>query len=205
MIKNREEAAIRLAALLKKYKDENPVVLAIPRGGVPIGYAVAKELKAPLDIALSKKIGHPFHKEYAIGSVSMEESIIDNDIVDVSEEYLQSEIKKIKESLKEKYKLFKGEEEPVSLKNKIVIITDDGIATGNTMMATVLMVKKQNPHKIILAIPVASEQAVEMLKQEVDEIITLLIPPIFFSVGQFYENFEQTNDETVIKLLQMAR
>ena len=200
LFRNRDEAAIELSGLLTEYKDCNGVVLAIPRGGIPIGHTISKILHLPLDIALSKKIGHPLQKEFAIGAVSLSESIVDT-ADDVSSEYIEKETQRIRAGLIELYKLFKGNAEPVEIKNKIVIITDDGIATGRTMIATLNMLKKQNPSEIVIAIPVISPSAYELLLPQTDKIITLAKPTGFRAIGQFYGDFSQVTNEEILKLL----
>lgn len=202
MFKDRIEAAHLLAKKLEKYKNDC-VVVALPRGGVPIGYIVAEELGVPLDIVLSKKIGYPFNKEFAIGSVGIQGRIINEDIP-VSKEYIEEETATIRKSLKDKYKKYMGNKEPINLKNKKVIIVDDGIATGNTMMLTIELIKKNEPEKIIVATPVAPPESIQKIVENVDEVVCLSVPEFFIGVSQFYENFEQVNDETVIELLRKS-
>lgn len=202
MFKDRIEAAHLLAQKLQKYKN-NSVVVALPRGGVPLGYVIAEELGVPLDIILSKKIGYPFNKEFAIGSVSLQGRIINEDIP-VSKEYIEEETALIRKSLKEKYKLYMGNKAPVNLKHKNVIIVDDGIATGNTMLLTIELIRKNEPEKIIVATPVAPPESIQKIVEEVDEVVCLSMPEFFIGVSQFYENFEQVNDETVIQLLRKS-
>ena len=202
MFKDRTEAAQLLAQRLKKYKRDG-VVVALPRGGVPLGYIIAQDLGLPLDIILSKKIGYPFNKEFAIGSVSLQGRIINEDIP-VTKEYIEEETARIRKSLKEKYKLYMGDKAPVNLKNKNVIVVDDGIATGNTILATIELIKKSNPEKIIVAVPVAPPDSIEKIREEVDEVVCLSTPEFFIGVSQFYENFEQVNDEKVIQLLRKS-
>lgn len=193
-----------LAKKLKKYQDDPGVVLAVPRGAVPIAYVVAKELGWPLDILLTKKIGHPLNSEYAIGSVSLTERyIVPHD--NVTQSYIDKETEKIRIRLREMYKKFMGDREPEDLKDKTVIVIDDGIATGNTLMSTVSMLRKSKPSKIIIAVPVASASAYEKLSALVDEIVCPYIPEYFGGVGAFYENFEQVSDEEVIYYLEKLR
>ena len=201
MIRNREEAAEMLADRLEKYKGQEGVVLAIPRGGVPVAAPIARRLNMPLEVILVKKIGHPANPEFAIGSVSLDSVSIDPSI-EVPREYVEAETERVREELRKKYKLFMGEREPVPLKNKVAVIVDDGIATGKTLMATIELVKRQQPAKIIVAVPVAPASAIERISLLVDEVICLLTPPFFQAVGQFYEEFAQTTDEEVIALLQ---
>ena len=150
MFKDRIDAGIQLAESLQHFKDEDVIVLAIPRGGLPLGAIVAKKLNAPLDVVLSKKIGHPYHKEYAIGAVSLE-NIVLTDARGATKSYIKEEIARIRKKLKQRYDLFYGEKSPKSLKNKVVIIVDDGIATGSTILATAELVRPKNPKKVIVA------------------------------------------------------
>lgn len=203
MFRDRIDAGIQLADKLAEYKNQKVVVLAIPRGGLPIGAIVAKALKAPLDVALSKKIGHPYHKEYAIGAVSMEDMIL-TDSKGISKEYLEEETARIRKKLRAREAQYYQNRKPWPLKGKTVIIIDDGIATGNTLLVTVDLVSHQNPDKIIVAIPVAPESGILKLKgnPNVDEVICLEVPHHFQAVGQFYEAFEQVSDKEAIRILE---
>lgn len=204
MFKDRYEAAMLLAKKLEKYKNKNGIILAVPRGGVPIGYYIAKELDLPLEIILSKKIGHPNNPEYAIGSVSLHGKIINENLTGVPMDYINKEADRILVGLKEKYKLFMGNRKATDLKDKTVIVVDDGIATGNTILATLEMLKTRKPKEIIIAIPVAPPDTARKLSKLVDEFICLDTPEDFMGVGQFYRNFEQVSDEEVIKFLDDA-
>lgn len=199
--KNREEAGNLLAKKLIQYKDTNAIVLAIPRGGVPVGSIIADKLNLPLEIELSKKIGHPINPEFAIGSVTLHGVNIDKNIKDVSEEYILEKSKKIKDELYKKFTLFMGNREQIDVKGKIVILVDDGIATGNTLIASIHAIKKRKPKKIVVAIPVSPKNTALIIDDLVDEFICLQIPKDFHSVGQFYEEFNQVNNDHVIKLL----
>lgn len=203
MFDNREDAGQQLSKKLSQFKDSPVVVLAIPRGGLPIGAIVAKSLKAPLDVALTKKIGHPYHKEYAIGAVSLD-SVILGDAQNIPSSYIGEETIRIRKALEEKQKRYYKEKKPTRLQGKIVIIVDDGVATGNTILATVELVAKQGPDKIIVAIPVAPPSAVRKLKRSsyVDEVICLATPSNFMAVGQFYVEFGQVSDQEAIRLLE---
>lgn len=204
LFRDRYDAALKLIPLLEKYKHEQGVVFAVPRGGVPIGYYIAKHYNLPLELLLTKKIGHPWSEELAIGAVSLDGHIIDPRH-NVPETYIEGEIKKIREALKERYKKFMGDNHvPIDIENKIVIIVDDGIATGYTMLAAIKMIKQKNPKKIIVAVPVAPPETVKKIKEQVDNFICLHSPEDFFGVGQFYEDFSQVSDEEVIQLLQEA-
>jgi putative phosphoribosyl transferase len=204
MFRDRIEAGELLAAKLRKFKNDPGIVLAVPRGGVPVAYAVAKELGFPIEVILTKKIGHPMNKEYAIGAASLTDYFVvphEN----VTDEYIERELKKIRSRLKEMYTRFMGEREPENLKGKTVIVIDDGIATGNTLLGTVNVLRKSNPRKIVIGVPVASSSAVQKLSKEVDEVVAVYIPEEFYGVGAFYEDFEQVSDEEVMYYLDKLR
>jgi len=204
MFRDRIQAGILLAAKLKKYKNDPGVLLAVPRGGVPVAYAVARELGFPIEIVLTKKIGHPLNKEYAIGAAGLTDYfIIPHD--NVTDEYIQGELHRIRSKLRDMYKKFMGDKEPESLKGKTVIVIDDGIATGNTLMGMVNVLRKSQPGKIVIAVPVASKSAVQKLSREVDELVAVMIPENFYGVGAFYADFEQVSDEEVMFYLDKLR
>lgn len=204
--KNREEAALLLVEKLQKYKDKNAVVLAIPRGGVPLGYVISKSLNLPLDIVLSKKIGHPGHKEYAIGAVTLNSRILSNAANDISKDYIESETEKIRENLRRRHQEFYGNRKEVNLQDKILLVVDDGIATGNTMLSIIEMLHSQNPKKIVVSVPVSPPDAIQNFQNSpfIDEVICLMMPHDFRAVGQFYEDFGEVNDEQVKQLLEVA-
>jgi predicted phosphoribosyltransferase len=206
MFEDRTDAGLQLAQKLSHSKLENPVVLAIPRGGLPVASVVAKALNAPLDVVLTKKIGHPYQKEYAIGAVSLESEVL-TDSIGISKQYISEEIENIRKKLKVRQDQYYKDSQPVKLKDKSVLIIDDGIATGNTVLATVELVKKQNPKKIIVAIPVAPPSAIRNLERNtnVDEVICLQTPENFRAVGQFYQKFFQVSDEEAIAILEDHR
>ncbi|MBK5192334.1 MAG: phosphoribosyltransferase [Flavobacteriaceae bacterium] len=203
MFQDRTDAGIQLAEKLTFYKDQDVVVLAIPRGGLPLGAIVAKALNAPLDVALIKKIGHPYNKEYAIGAVSLE-SVITSDTVNIPKRYIEEETSHIRDLLTQRYEQYYKEGKPHDLKDKVVIIVDDGIATGNTLLATVELIHKQKPKSIVVAIPVAPPSSLKKLEDSpfVNEVICLETPYNFMAVGQFYEEFDAVSDQEAIKILQ---
>ncbi|MBB2148243.1 phosphoribosyltransferase [Pedobacter gandavensis] len=197
MFKDRTEAGRLLAERLKKYRNDPGIVLAVPRGGVPLAYFVAKELGYPIELILTKKIGHPTNKEYAIGAANLSDYFIIHPGA-VSEDYIQQELFVIRTRLKEMYKKFMGNKTPENIAGKTVIIIDDGMATGNTMLGTLNLIRQGQPGKIIIGVPVSSKEAVEMLSKEVNEVVVLLSPEAFYGVGAFYEDFKQISDEEVI-------
>ncbi|MEK7471616.1 MAG: phosphoribosyltransferase family protein [Patescibacteria group bacterium] len=206
MFKDRHEAGKLLAKALAKYKNNKVVVFALPRGGVVIGYEVAKALKSPLDIIVTRKIGYPNNPEYAICVVDEKGSLLCNEseIKFVNQDWLQEEILREQKEAERRVALYRGKQQPKEIENKVAIIVDDGIATGFTMRLAVRSIKIQNPKKIIVAVPVAPTEAIQELKEEgADEIITLLPPEEFMgAVGTHYMQFEQVEDSEVINLLQ---
>lgn len=203
--RNRYEASQLLLKQIEDIKSRNGIVLAIPRGGVPIGFELAKYLHFPLEIILSKKIGHPMYKEFAIGAVSLHGVILDETISGISSQYIQSEVSRIRETLKEKYTLFMQGREQADLKGKTILLVDDGIATGNTMLSVIEMILQNEPEKVIVAVPVASQEAFRLISGKVDGFIAVSIPEDFLSVGQFYDDFTQISDLEVIQLLNKSQ
>ncbi len=203
MFKDRFDAGRQLAKALQHYKNREGVILAVPRGGVEIGYIVAKELELPLEVVLSKKIGHPLHSEFAIGAVSMEGLVV-TQRPDVSDEYIRTETKRLRHLLQARHKKYYGDREPANLEGKIVIVVDDGIATGNTLLSTVELIRHHNPRWVVIAIPVAPPDSLLHIENAsgVDEVVCLLTPHDFYAVGQFYKNFDQVEDDEVVRLLQ---
>lgn len=201
---DREEAAQLLAQSLKAYMGQSGVVVAIPRGGLPIGYVIAQHLHFPLEVALIKKIGHPTNPEYAIGSVSLSSRIV-SQAADVSNEYIESETLRLRDILQQRSQLYRGNVHPLSMKDKVVIITDDGVATGRSMLAAIDLIKKDHPKKIVVAVPVAAPAAITEIRHKVDELICLQAPGDFYAVGKYYRNFDQISDHLAAGMLKRAR
>lgn len=202
MFHNREEAAERLSRALKKYHNEDVIILAVPRGGVPIGKKVAEALHFPMDITLIKKVGHPVNKEYAIGAVGLNTEFFNETDKMVTRDYVREETEKVRDKLRERYKKYMGNKDPLDLTHKTVIIVDDGIATGSTLLATVQLARKKGASKVVVAAPVGPFSAVKKLQEVADEVICLEMPPDFRAVGQFYDHFEEVNDDEVVSMLQ---
>lgn len=204
--KDRHEAGIKLTEQLKEYKNsEEVIVLAIPRGGVEVGYEIAKFLNAKLGIIVTKKIGLPGDEEFAIGSVGPDKKVMLNEetirIYNVSEGYIRETAKETGKEIERRYKAYGGKYKLQNLKNKIVILADDGIATGFTTMAAADYIKSQKPKKLILAVPVAPASFASQIKGKVDEFACLHLSDRFFSISQFYERFPQLGDVEVEKYL----
>lgn len=205
--KNRQEAGVLLADVLMKFIGEpNTIIIALPRGGVVVGYEVAKKLKLPLDLIVPRKIGAPGNPEFAIGAITEDgEGIFNNAVIDnyhIPQEYLINEVAKERLEAIRRVKLYRGERKQCNFARKIVIIVDDGIATGYTMKASIVYVRKKNAGKIIIATPVAAEDIIKELEQIVDEVICVYIPEFFGAVGRFYQHFDQTTDEEVVEIIE---
>lgn len=197
MFRNRIEAAEILAIKLTEYRDTNSIVLAIPRGGVPMGYTIAETLNLPLSILLTKKIGHPSNPEFAIGSVTLQHVELDPLYADNFAVYIQNEIPRLREELRRSEDYFLDGSGAPEVEGKTVIIVDDGIATGQTLLSGIEGIKKSKPKEIIIAVPVASFEAARLIEKKVNKFICLSTPPNFAGVGQFYSDFSQVGDEEV--------
>ncbi|WP_081145318.1 phosphoribosyltransferase [Niastella vici] len=200
MFQDRIDAGLALSRHLQHYNHVDGITLAVPRGGVPVAFPVSKILHLPLEIILSKKIGHPMHKEFAIGAVSLTGQVIAPNAF-ATDEYIQQQTVNIREQLKAMYRKYMGDKKPTPVNGKIVIIIDDGVATGHTLLSTIEMIRHDAPKKIVIAVPVASQQAAEKLSEVADEFICTWIPAHFRSVGEFYADFTQVTDEEVIQML----
>lgn len=207
MFKDRFDAAEQLAQRLVQYKNrDDVVVVAIPRGGLQIGSVLAKKLHAPLDVFFSKKIGAPETEELAIGAVALESIYVDPmyEHNPLYIDYINHEKDRLQKLLRERYKRYNPQQRSIPLQNKIIILTDDGIATGNTITLALELLKKQKPKKIIVAVPVGPLETIAALAKKADDVICLITPVDFFGIGQFYQNFAQVDDEEAITLLREA-
>ena len=213
MFKDRVEAGRKLAeALAALGTFENPIVLALPRGGVPVGYEIARRLKAPLDVIIVRKLGAPFNEEFAIGALvegDPERVVLNEEAIwrlGVDKEYLDTVVAKERDELHRRQRLYRGSDTPLKdLAGKTVILVDDGIATGYTMKAALAAIREQNPAKIVVAVPVAPADVIPEMRRLADEVVVLDVPEPFWAVGAHYERFDQTSDEEVIDLLARAK
>lgn len=205
MFHNREDAAFQLARKLKGRELHDPVVLAIPRGGVVTGAVLAHKLGAELDVVLSRKLRAPGQPELAIGAITEDGQVYLNhyakESLDVLKDYLAEERRHQLAEIARRKKLFRGVRPKPALAGRSVLVTDDGIATGSTMIAALQAVKTQNPREVIVAVPVASPDRLEEVRRWCDDVVCLLSPETFWAIGQFYEDFTQVEDEEVVKLL----
>ncbi|KAB1157606.1 phosphoribosyltransferase [Flavobacterium luteum] len=201
MLKNRIQAGILLAKKLLKYKSENTVVVALPSGGVPIGYCIAKELDLPLSLVFSQKIGHPNHKEHSIGVVGLSDYVITKPR-GVSKSYITNEVRLIQQRLQQMKLKYQHKIKIQGLNKKTVLIVDDGMVNGNTLLYAIRLIQKSKPKEIVVAVPIASYAAIALLKEEVAELIVLIIPPFLSTVDEFYKKFEAISDEDVMLYLE---
>lgn len=190
---------------LLNYKKDNPIILALPRGGVVIGDEVTKILDSPLEILVVRKLGSPYNPEFAIGAITENDTIfLDKDTIralGIPNEILKQLIEAEKKELNRRVKIYRRGKKITLLKKKVVIIIDDGLATGATARAAIKYVSKQNPKEIIFASPVCAYDSLEKLKPYVSNVISILTPPQLTSISGYYESFPQTSDEDVIKLI----
>lgn len=205
VFKDRVDAGRQLSDKLVGYAGKNGVVLAIPRGGVVIGAEIARRLGLGLDLIIPRKVGAPQNPEVAIGAVTQDgTTIFDRRLIEmlgISEFDFEDKISCEINEIKRRMVLYRGSENHQDYKGRQLIVVDDGVATGYTMLAALRSARNFHPGELILAIPVAPPDTLEMLEKEVDRVVCLLVPDDFYAVGQFYECFDQTEDEEVIKIL----
>jgi putative phosphoribosyl transferase len=208
---DRVVAGRKLARLLLKYKGQNPIVLGVPRGGVPVAFEVARALNAPLDVIIVRKLGAPGEPELGLGAVvdgDHPEKILNREVMSalrVSPEYLEREIHNQLKEIHRRNLVYRGGRQRVELRDRVVIVVDDGIATGGSIRAALRGVRQQAPKKVVLAVPVGPADTIESLRDEVDEVVCLSTPAMFFGIGEFYSDFHQLEDSEVIRLLELAQ
>jgi putative phosphoribosyl transferase len=206
---DRVEAGQRLAQILSHLKGRDVVVLGIPRGGVVVANEVARALGAPLDVVVTKKIEAPGEPEFALGAVTQEgDVIIDQaaaESLGATAEYLDGQVRIKKEEVKERLERLRGGTPYPELEGKVVVIVDDGIATGSSISAAVMSVKKKNPREVIVAVPVAPEDAVQSIEDDGTTVVCLETPGAFLAIGEFYRDFAQVEDLEVKRILDESK
>ncbi len=205
VFKDRRDAGRRLAEQLEPFRAEDPVVVGIPRGGVPVAAEVARALGAPLDVAVVRKIGAPQNPEFAIGALAeggvhiLSEQVVR--ATGLSDAALRALIEGVERELAERVELYRGAREPVAIAGRTVILVDDGLATGRSALAAVISLRKRGARRVILAVPVAAPTSVEALRAEADEVVCVEMPADLWAVGLWYEDFSPTSDDEVAALL----
>jgi putative phosphoribosyl transferase len=203
---NRHDAGRHLARELQSYANRDDVrILALPRGGVPVAAEVSADLGVPFDVFIVRKLGVPGHEEYAMGAIASGETIFLNhealEHLQVADSELRAVIEREKRELKRREELYRKNRPPLDLQNKVVILIDDGLATGSTMRAAVAAVRQHRPGKVVVAVPVAAASTCREFERVADEIVCLVSSEMFYAVGQWYEDFSQTTDDEVRELL----
>jgi len=207
--KNRSEAGRFLAEQLSAYANRpDTLVLALPRGGVPVAYEVAKALGAPLDVFQVRKLGLPGHEELAMGAIATGGVRVRNpEVVEylrIPDEVIDEVTARERRELERRERLYREGRPALSPRGRVVILVDDGLATGSTMRAAILALRQQQPASIVVAVPVAAKQTCEELRAVADEVVCAITPDPFYAVGLWYEDFAQTTDEEVRELLARA-
>jgi len=205
MFADREDGARQLAQKLKSLELRDPLVLAIPRGGVVTGAVLARELDTEMDVVLSRKLRAPFQPELAIGAVGEDGEVYLNHHAKVAtgadQSYIDQERKHQLQEIARRQKLFRAARFQAPMTGRSIILTDDGIATGSTIIAALHVVKTHQPHEVIVAVPVAPAERLEIIRGLCDRLICLLAPEEFYAVGQFYQSFDPVEDEEVVRVL----
>ncbi|MFO7704815.1 MAG: phosphoribosyltransferase [Halopseudomonas sp.] len=209
LLRDRVDAGRSLVEPLQKYAHRPEVIiLALPRGGVPVAYEVATALQVRLDLMLVRKLGMPGHEEYAMGAIASGGILIRNEdalrAYPVDQAAFDRVVARETQELQRREQVYRGSRAPLQLADQVVILVDDGLATGASMQAAIQAVRRHSPARIVVAVPVAARDTVEQLQFEVDEVVCPLAPQWLMSIGYWYENFSQTSDEQVIDLLQQA-
>jgi len=209
LFRDRVDAGQHLAGKLKKYADrDDVVVLALPRGGVPVASEVARELAAPMDVFLVRKLGVPGQEELAMGAIASGGVRVLNEAVvrglGISDEIIEAVTEKEQRELQRRERAYRADRALPDVRDRIVILIDDGLATGSTMRAAVAALRKRHPGRIVVAVPVGAADTCADLREEADEVVCVRQPEPFFGVGAWYQDFSQTTDEEVRDLLRLA-
>ncbi|MFW6324324.1 MAG: phosphoribosyltransferase [Desulfovibrionales bacterium] len=209
LYKNRRDAGEKLAEALSAYQGRDDLtILALPRGGVPVGYEVAMKLHAPLDVFVVRKLGVPNREEFAMGAIASHEvQVLNDDVVSmlrIPPQVINEVAGRERKELERREQAYRGDRPPHEIEGRVVILVDDGLATGATMRAAVTAVKAQNPIKTVMAVPTAAPETCESFREMVDDLICLNTPHPYYAVGAWYEDFSQTSDEEVRELLEDA-
>lgn len=207
--RDRTEAGRLLAERLHQYAGRNDVlVLALPRGGVPVGLEIARALDAPLDLVIVRKLGVPGQEELAMGAIATGGVRILNEevvrMLDLTDDVIERVAAEEERELERRERAYRGDRPPPEVRGRTVILVDDGVATGSTIRAAMAAIRSRQPARLVVAVPVAPPETCEMLREEADEVICLLTPEAFFAIGAYYDSFPQLTDDEVRRLLEQA-
>jgi predicted phosphoribosyltransferase len=202
---NREDAAKQLAGRLAAYKGQNPLILGVPRGAVPMARTIADALEGDLDVVLVRKLRAPGQPELAIGAVDEAGAVLKGSYFNVAdEEYLRDEIRTQQDIIRARREMYTLAQKAIDPAGRIVVIVDDGIATGSSMLAAIRSVRARKPRKLVVAIGVAPRRSLAQIEDEADEVVCLYAPAEFYAVGQFFEDFSEVTDDMVVTALSGA-
>lgn len=209
VLRDREEAGTLLAARLEHYRGQHPIVLGLARGGVPVGYEIARKLDAPLDVLIVRKIGAPGNPEYGLGALVEDGTRYIDDRRMREAGYSRSDLEPvIAEELAEirrRAAAYRGDRPPLDVRDRVVLLVDDGAATGGTLRTAIRSVRARHPRRVVVALGVVPRDTLHQLGHEADEVVALAVPEVFFAVGEWYEHFAQVSDEEVERLLELGR
>jgi putative phosphoribosyl transferase len=209
ILSDRTEAGERLADRLAHYRDQHPIVLALPRGGVPVGSEIARRLSVPLEVLIVRKIGAPDNPEYGLGALVEDGTrVLDEHRVreaGYTPKDLEPTIARELVEIRRRARAYRGDRPPPELTDRVVILIDDGVATGGTLRAAIRSVRAHHPRRIVVALGVAPKDTYHRLCEEADDVVVLATPEVFFAVGEWYESFPQVSDEEVQELLERGR
>ena len=204
IFQDRYDAGRRLAEALEQYRDEDPIILGLPRGGVVVGYEIARALDAPLDVLVVRKLGAPGTEEFAIGAMAAGATLLSRELVTglgIPQDYLARVIAREADEMARRERVYRGNRTPLEVKGRTVILVDDGLATGATAQAAVQSVRRRGPKKIVFAAPTCSPEGAAALERVADAVVCLDCPLYFGAVGNWYRNFPPTSDAEVIECL----
>jgi len=206
---DRADAGRRLAGSLARYRDEAPTVLALPRGGVPVGYEISRSLGAPLDVIVARKLGAPDQPELGVGAVAPGGVRVLNTAavraLGISKDYLDRVTKREMAEVERRLRHFRGNRPEPEIRGRTAILVDDGLATGVTARAAIATIRRQEPGRLVLAVPVCAAPTAEWIRDEVEDLVCLEAPPDLGAIGLWYRDFGQTSDAEVVRLLEAAR
>ncbi len=210
VLKNRHEAGRLLAERLDSYRDDpKGIILALPRGGVPVGFTLSQALHLPLDVLITRKLGAPGNPEFALGALSETGTLFLNEealrALAVTRQALEPTIRIQREEIARRQTLYRKGRSLPSLADRTVLLVDDGVATGATFLASAQALRNLGVHRLVAALPLAPSETCERIRQQVDELVVLLTPEPFFAVGNHYEDFRQVEDEEVVRYLDQAQ